>query len=183
MQTFIYSIEHKDTHEIYYIGSCSRMYFSQRRADHTKIKEHNQDKYKTSILPVHRKIFEVGGWDYFEFKILHSCDKLDRVERMRLEQEYMNLYKPLYNVLNAIETIEDYRERKRLSTIKFRSAHPEYAKKYYNTPARLSYQKQRSNTKVDCPCGTTYHLNNKTHHLKTRRHADYLLTVHEQSIN
>ena len=181
MNTFIYSIEHIETHEIYYVGSCTRIYFCQRRGDHTKIKEHNQDIYNRAVLPVHRKIFEAGGWGCFEFKILHSCDKLEKFERLKLEQEYIELYKPLYNVLSANLSVDRRRETKRLNLIKFRSNHPDYYRKFEDTPARIEYVKTRCNTKVDCPCGGKYHLQNKTNHCKTSRHQSYLATINTDS--
>ena len=124
MNTFIYSIDNKETGEIYYIGSCTRKYFSQRRGDHTKIKPVGSYLDNKKVSPIHYKISEAGGWDKFEFHILYECDAMERLERVKLEQEYIESLKPLYNIIKAYETKDEYLERKRIDGFEFRQRHP-----------------------------------------------------------
>jgi len=172
MKTFIYAIECKETGETCYIGSCVREYFSQRRCDHTKITEQNKHTYK-SVLPVHHYIFDHGGWDNFDFRILYEGEQLGPLDRRQREQEYIDIHKPLHNACRAYTSPDMRKEQRRLQARRFRENNPDYDSRY--AEYRKEYGKRRCSTKVACSCGGEYYLNNKTQHLKTKRHQDSLL--------
>ena len=43
--------------------------------------------------------------------------------------------------------------------------------------------KRKLNIKVDCDCGGKYSLHNKSHHIKTKKHSNYISTNANASVH
>lgn len=84
----IYKIENLKTGD-FYIGSSINV--NKRFIRHkTQLKKLKHSNYKL------QKDFIKYGSDYFNFQIIEECDKTCLIE---LEQHYLDLYKPSYNIL------------------------------------------------------------------------------------
>jgi hypothetical protein len=131
MKTFIYGIFKNDTNELYYLGSTTRKYFCSRKSEHKKFKT-LEDINRKGYIPVYTNIFLGGGWPNFTFKILHETNKLDPIDRCKLEQEFVLNHRPLYNKNKAYCTVEERKENLKKYYKDFIERNPNYIKDYYN---------------------------------------------------
>jgi len=77
----------------FYIGSTKN--YRKRRNQH-KCEFNRDNKYN-----VYKFIRENGGWENWEMIELHNTDKITEIQRIELEQIYMNLLKPELNSQEA----------------------------------------------------------------------------------
>ena len=188
----VYCIKHKlDTEwENIYIGSTNNLQF-RIRGHKSRCYKEGQKEYNKSA---YKYIRENGGFENFEFIILEECD----IEKLkRLEQSYMDVYKPTLNMCNAngfdkkewyeinkeklSQQKKEYREinKEKIQQIKKeyheknKEKHNETSKKYREIN-REKLHKQ-ANQKFNCECGGRFTRANKLKHLKTKMHQDYLL--------
>jgi len=93
----IYKIYQSTTPEVYYIGSTSN--FSSRKSHHKK--NTNNRVGKLYNLPLYKYIRSVGGWETFNIEIIDRYPCKTKNEGLIKEQEYISLYKPQLNSINA----------------------------------------------------------------------------------
>lgn len=169
MPSWIYEIIENETNKIIYIGSTTGKYFCLRKCEHTR-----PSTTKSGRQPkLYNYIQENGGWKKFNFNIIQYFDTIDKKELLILEKQFINKKTPLANSIKPIETYEEYLERKRIQLKKFRKDHPEYLIKQKQQKSQIEYTKRRCSTKVDCDCGGTYTLQNKTNHFSRKIHKEY----------
>ena len=77
------------------------------------------------------------------------------------------------NTSTPIATHEEYLERKRMQSRKWRKEHPEYLEIMKNSEANKRYIEKRCSTKIECPCGGIYTMQNKTNHFSRQIHKRY----------
>ena len=173
MNSWIYKITNKTTTEIVYIGSTTGKYFCIRKCDH--MRPHTQTKL--SHMPLYSYIKNNGGWINFEFGILHELENIDKIQLLTLEKEEIKFYNPICNINSPITTYEERLEQKRITAKKWRDNNPEIIMKYTeNRNKTESYKKcveLRCKTKIECPCGGKYTLQNKTNHFSRNKHKKY----------
>ena len=169
----VYCIKHKlDTEwENIYIGSTCSL--------RDRIGKHKYCCYR-DIRPeynykVYKYIRENGDWDNFEVLVLEECE----VEKLkRLEQSYMDVYKPTLNSVYALGRDKERSKRNRKNYHKVWSENnkcklDEYKKEWYeNNKKRLL---ERAKEKFECECGSILTRQCKARHLKSKKHQDYLL--------
>lgn len=179
MPSWIYEIIENETNKIIYVGSTTGKYFCIRKCEHTRpstLKSNRQPK-------LYNYIQENGGWENFKFNILQYFDNIDKNELLTLEKQFIDEKTPLANSIKSIETRDEYLERKRNQLKKWRKEHPEYLIKYKNRQSQIEYIKKRCSTKINCECGGTYTLQNKTNHFSRDIHKEYENTKAKVEIN
>jgi len=172
----IYCIKHKldDEWNDIYIGSTEKF--------EVRIKQHdydcNTETSKRSKYKVYDYIRVNGGMDNFEFIILEECEK-DKLKR--LEQSYMDVYKPTLNCINACgfdskkynkkyyKKNKEYllKESKKRYVIN-KEKNSEYCKEYYEK------HKKKLNKNYECECGGKFTYKHKASHLKTKKHQAFI---------
>lgn len=149
----IYSINHKDTKELIYIGStCTKLC--------DRISAHHRSYIKKQSH-VHRLMTESGGWDMYEFKIISQHIGITRQELFKLEKVQIHLYNPPDNCHK-----NPYRTREEKI---------EYNKKYNQDNADIA--KQRIAQPYICICGRTVTTGEKSRHFKSNHHMKYVSLV------
>jgi len=195
----IYCIKHKlDTEwSNIYIGSTKNL--RSREISH-KSNCNNETKYNMKIYKYIRKN---GGMDNFEFIILEECE----VEKLkRLEQSYMDVYKPSLNNYYAYGVdIERNRETQKekyerdIDTYKINNA--EYYQKNKNhliqkardyreinkedirkrEKIRNDKRRDHLNEKFNCECGGKYTRTTTARHKKSKMHQAYITQSSQNS--
>jgi hypothetical protein len=131
--------------------------------------------------PLYKYVIESGGWDIFSFNIIHERPDMDKTDLLNLEKEEIALRNPRCNINSPITTKEERNEMKRNDQANFRAKNPDKIKEYLlKSREKEGYKKRvenRCSTKIDCPCGGTYTLQNKTNHYRRDIHQNYLATV------
>jgi hypothetical protein len=142
-----------------YIGSTSC--FNKRKNDHKcNTNNANNKKYNYKI---YKFIRDNGGWNNFDMIQIEAypCnDKTECLTRERelieLEQFCINSNKPIITKLEIIEYKKNYREENYNEIIKWK------------------------NTLYDCDCKGKYTNVNKSTHLKTQKHKNWLQSFKQQ---
>lgn len=151
-----------------YIGSTSC--FNKRKTDHKfSTTNANNKKYNYKI---YKFIRDNGGWNNFDMIQIEAYPCNDKTECLTRERELIELEQFCINSNKPIIT--------KLEII-------EYRKNYYNIHLNelLDYQKNYreenhneilnwKNTKYDCDCGSSYSNVNKSRHLKTEKHKNWI---------
>ena len=155
MNPVIYIIIH-NTKNLSYIGSTTNF--------QTRIHNHKCNSNKKKDCLIYNIINSEGGWDNFDKFILEECDKnISRCELKILEQEYINILKPLMNKNKAHLIIEDvllYRRQyyNNYNKINYERM-KEYRKLYYREYNKINYDKMKEYRKL-------YYYNNKEKWIK-----------------
>ena len=109
-----------------------------------------------------------------------------KLDALKKEREIYEELKPSLNVLRPLTTDEEKLYDMRQQTLK---SNAKVCQDRINNPEkykeidRNSYLKRRdkvlenNRTKVDCSCGGSYTLSNKSEHLKTKKHQQYLQSI------
>ena len=170
MPSWVYKIVKDD--EVIYVGSTKRQYFCQRKGDHTK---------PTTATQGHQPILqnyvkENGGWNNFTFEVIEEYEDILHTELLQREKHFINLLKPKCNVKSPLETKEEHNKRK-YEEHQQRMLNPEYKQRYYDKQkqmqSHIDYTIKRCSTVINCECGGTYTLQNKTNHFKRNIHKIY----------
>ena len=170
MPSWVYKITDKDDKCIY-VGSTTGKYFCLRVGDHRKpFNTTKQPKLKNYIA-------DNGGWGEFQFNIISTFETIEKEELLIIEKQHIQSLTPLCNSINPITTPEERRVR-----------HLETSKIWrQNNPDKVSNQKERAKAKegyyipiakrcsthIQCECGGTYTLQNKTNHFSRNIHKQY----------
>jgi hypothetical protein len=179
MPSWIYEIIESENNKIIYIGSTTGKYFCLRKGEHTR-----PSTLKSGRQPsLYNYINDSGGWDKFKFNIIRFFENIDKNELLTLEKQYIVEKSPISNKFSPIETDEEYSERKKLYQRKWRKEHPDYLVKHKNMKSQIEYTKKRCSTKINCECGGTYTLQNKTNHFSRNIHKEYENTKAKTEIN
>lgn len=170
MPSWVYAITEKQTTEFIYIGSTTGKYFCIRKGGHTRPSTTNSGKQKQ----LYGYIIEKGGWINFQFDIIfHSEINIENAELRNKEKKFIQKYTPKCNKHSPIATKEEHNARKRREQKEWRKNNPEYLIKHKARQSQKDYTKKRCSTKINCPCGGMYTLQNKTNHFSRIIHKNY----------
>jgi hypothetical protein len=169
MPSWVYEIIETHTDKIVYIGSTTGKYFCLRKGEHMRPSTLSSGRQPM----LYNYIKDSGGWDKFKFNIIEYFDNIEKVKLLSLEKQYIAEKNPLANSIKPIETREEYLQRKRLQLRKWRKEHPEYLITNKNRQSQIEYTKKRCSTKINCECGGSYTLQNKTNHFSRNIHKEY----------
>ena len=142
----VYKIQHNES-DNFYIGSTKNL--------NKRIKRHKANiKAKDKChFKLYQFISENGGWENFNCSILASLDDIDLIDVSKkevLEQRYIEKYCPTLNDRNAYQSDEQKKENQKI------------------------YNKNYGNHLYECECGKSIKWKNKSKHLKTQRHVDFI---------
>jgi hypothetical protein len=169
MPSWIYEIIENINNKTIYIGSTTGKYFCIRKCEHTRpstLKSGRQPK-------LYNYIKENGGWNNFKFNIISYFDNIDKKQLLTIEKQQIEQKNPITNSFKPIQTYEEYLERKKSNQRKWRKNNPDYLIKNKNRQSQIDYTKKRCSTKINCECGGTYTLQNKTNHFSRNIHKEY----------
>ena len=174
-----------------YIGSTTD--FRKRKYAHKT--NCNSVKSRQYYLNVYQFIRDNGGWDNWDMILIekYSCDcKLELLKRERYWIEYLSasLNKNIpshsqkesqkkWNDKNKDKIIEyqkiyneDNNERILQRKKKYREANKDKLKEYSKEYREVN--KNKINKKINCECGGKYTHNNKSTHIKTTKHKEWV---------
>jgi len=169
MPSWIYEIIENDTNTVIYVGSTTGKYFCIRKGEHTRPSTTKSGKQPK----LYNYIQQHGSWEKFKFNIIHSFENIDKSELLTLEKQLIQEKTPLTNSIKPIQTYDEMLARKRENQKKWRKNNPDYLIKQKNRQSQINYIKKRCSTKVECECGGTYTLQNKTNHFSRNIHKEY----------
>jgi hypothetical protein len=169
MKGYIYGIRDVRTHELIYVGSTQQRLLCMRKGDHTKPTARKR--------PLHHYIDEAGGWEHFAFECIEENEYETKTDLKKREQHFISQYNPSQNKHRAIRTEEDKREDNRIKSQTFRDNNPTYHRRYADK--QKERDKKRYETKIECPCGGRYALNNKSNHFSREIHKRYEVQTHQ----
>jgi phosphoribosylanthranilate isomerase len=140
-----------------YIGNTRD--FKQRKQNHKNAC--NNVNNPSHNLKVYKIIRENGGWDKSEMIPIEECECENTIQVHIREEELRKEYNAEMNSFKAYRTIEEKKEYDR-----------EKSKKKYEANKEIILQENKN--KYNCECGTMFSINNKSNHLKTKKHQDYI---------
>jgi hypothetical protein len=169
MKGYIYGIRDTRDERLIYIGSTQQRLLCMRKGDHTKP--------STKKRPIHLYVADHGGWDFFRFECLYEGEFETVTDLRKTEQEWITRFNPPQNHQRAYLSREQYLADNREHQAKFRKAHPGYYQKY--AEKQKERDAKRCETRVQCQCGGTYTLQNKSNHFSRQIHKRYEISLAE----
>lgn len=169
MKGIIYKVIDNTTNEVIYVGSTKQKYFSMRVGDHRKPSNKRH-------MYFYDYVNENGGWSNFIFVPIEEIEFVKDEERFQKEREAIELLSPLCNVALPYKTDEEKRILKNENNKHFRDNHPNYHHRYRETESYKLSVKARCETIITCECGGTYHLQNKSNHMKSKYHNEFVMS-------
>jgi len=169
MPSWVYAIIEKESNEYIYVGSTTGKYFCIRKGEHTRPSTTTRGKQPK----LYGYIKEQNGWDKFKFDILFETENIEKDELKNIEKQHIKEKTPKCNTISPIETYHELLIRKRIASQNFRKNHPDYLKIQKERQSQKDYTKKRCSTKIECPCGGIYTLQNKTNHFSRTIHKKY----------
>ena len=149
----IYKLYNDNHPNDFYIGSTYNL--EKRIIEHNKkFRDLNNNNKLYSFIRNNNEC--ISTW---KFKIIENiyCDNLTRKQK---EQFYINKYVPNLNSYKAHRTTDDY--------IKYLK---EKQEKYYLKNKEKILEKR--NKKINCECGGSYTVTNKSTHFKQKKHIEW----------
>lgn len=169
MPSWVYEIVQTETNKTIYVGSTTGSLFCLRRGGHTRPSNITSKRQPR----LYGFIYGNGGWEKFHFTILREFGTIEKSELLTLEKQYIREKSPMCNVQNPIETHDEFLERRRIQSRQWRKDHPEYLETLKHSESNKRYVQKRCSTKVECPCGGVYTLQNKSNHFSRQIHKRY----------
>ena len=171
--------------EIYIGSTCN---FRKRKNDH-KSACHNENHIGYNFK-VYQFIREHGGFQNWQMIMIHEQSVNNKLEKERLERTFIEDLKPSLNCAIPTRTMKEWRSDNKEHVSEYYKQYyetnkehkTEYKKEYYiANKEHKSYlnkqyyetHKEHKNQKHDCECGGKYTQQNKTIHLKTKKHQKY----------
>lgn len=148
-----------------YIGSTKD--FKQRKKGHKSICNNFNDKRHN--FKVYQMIRENGGWDKCEMIPIEVCECEDKLQAHIREEELRKEYNAEMNTKKAYSTIEEKKEYEK-----------EYKKENHILNKELFSQQKKE--KYTCDCGSIIRIADKSRHLKTKKHQDYINSLIVETI-
>ena len=138
-----------------YVGSTCN--FARRKCGHkTRCNNINDNGYN---LKVYQFIRDNGGWTNWTMTPIKKFPCSDKMSKLIEERKIMEELGATLNSDVPSRSQKEYR-------LKNKEAINEYQKEY----------QEKIKKKFNCPCGGKYTYHNKSIHLKTKKHQNYLST-------
>ena len=164
-KAYIYKIVCKDENiKDFYIGST---YNIKNRIKYHKNKAKNGDT----------KLYKfIKDFNNFDFIILETFNCENSLEKKQKEQKYINDLKPSLNMINAYSTQDEIKQKNNDYHKKWAKENKNKLKEYhkeYNLINKKSIYDKR-NEKISCVCGAITSKRNKSTHLKSKKHINFI---------
>tara|TARA_R110002153_G_scaffold273293_1_gene443692 strand:- start:36 stop:572 length:537 start_codon:yes stop_codon:yes gene_type:complete len=164
---FIYKLYNPDCYYAY-VGSTRNM--TQRKKNHkSRCNNVNDEKYN---LKVYKTIRDNDGFENWFMVILEVMPNVTKLQAEMQEDCYRVGLSATMNSKRAtrgLMTIEEYHQNYRIDN---KEHYQEYQNKYYENNREQLLEK--ANQKYDCNCGGKYTHQNKSIHMKTILHKNYI---------
>ena len=144
-----------------YIGSTTKYYLSDRLAKHRETYEKYKVGYGCGRYAVY-DIFDKYGSHNCQIYLVETVNAKSKDELHAREGFHIRNTKCLNKVNPSVQTREEILEKKRQYRIDNKDKIKEYV--------------EMRKEKVNCECGGMYTINNRTHHMKTKKHVSYVET-------
>jgi hypothetical protein len=145
---------YKMIYTIYKISIAGEDYIGSTRDLKQRKREHKSACYNPNYHSYDSKIYTTiranGGWDCCEITPVEEFECETKQQACIREEHWRREYKALLNTYKAFRTDEELKEDLKKNQIK------------------------RCAEKTDCDCGGKYYNPNKSRHLKTVRHQDFM---------
>ena len=155
-KSVIYKIEHEDKPDLLYVGSTTdftrRKNLHKSNCNNNLSKEHN---YKLYTM-----IRTNGGWDSFKIMIIKELNCNSKIELLIEENKIMKEIKSTLNTKRAHITDDE----KKAEAIEYYQQHKVEIR-------------QKDNIQNKCACGGCFKYSHKHHHLRTKKHINYMATT------
>lgn len=166
-KAIIYKLYCETADEIY-VGSTVN--FKERKRGHKNVC--NNPNAKEYNFKVYQYIRENGGFENFYMEKIEDFPCNDKRELEKRERE-------IKRELNAtLNSNEPYREKGECVKIYYENNKgkiDKYQKDYYQINKDKIAEKKKE--KINCECGSVYRRNDKTQHLNTKKHQNYLKSL------
>ena len=162
-----------------YVGSTRA--FDNRKYQHkSSCNNENSKEYNYKLYQIIR---ENGGWHNWRMVCIHQeeCENKRsaeiKEEQLRVElKANMNGQRCYTTEDQRTERVKEYYSENKEQQKEYREQNKElkkeYDKEYYSE--NKDKIKEQKNKKFDCQCGGKYTHQNKSQHLKTKKHENYL---------
>jgi len=150
-----------DCPDKFYIGSSSNL--------EERMRLHESNCHNPNSYEYHKKAYqsirENGGWDNWDYIIIHSEKNLTESEAKQHEQGFMDSWGATLNSKSAFSNRKAYLK-------KYREENRERIKEYYqNNREELLAQRKE---KITCECGSIINRGDITKHRKTIKHQTFI---------
>ena len=158
-KTIIYKICCKDTsiNDIYIGSTCN---FARRKAQHK-----SRCNTERSNFNVYQFIREHGGWDNWDMIMIHEASVENKLQKGKLEREFIEQMKPTLNILIPTRTKKEWCEDNKENIAKYLKGYNEDNKEIISI---------KNTEKVTCECGAIVSRINLSTHKKTAKHTKLL---------
>ena len=151
-KSVIYKIEHEDKPDLLYVGSTTD--FTRRKNKHKS--DCNNNLSKEYNIKLYTMIRSNGGWDSFKIMIIKELNCNSKIELLIEEDKMMKELKSTLNMVRAHNTDDDKKQHQVETT---------------------KYIKQKDIIQHKCECGGCFKYSHKHHHLRTKKHMNYIATT------
>ncbi len=168
----IYKIESHLGDKIY-IGSTTKQYLSQRMDKHRSgYKYWKNDNEKASFVSSF-ELFDEYGLENCKIILLESCPCNTKDELLSREAYYIRLL-TCVNKNKVGQTKQEWQK-------KYHEENKERIHTYekQNREKNIEKIKERKMTKYTCECGSCLIKNNKSYHVKSKKHLDFINSKQE----
>ena len=174
-KTHFYKIVCKDfTIQDCYVGHTTD--WIKRRSAHKQ--NSNKSNLKSYNLHLYKFIREHGGWDNWEMIWIKTLNCENGMEARSEERKCKEELNATLNGQVPSRTRKQYREEEQSQIQEYRNNHKEDRQQWYEKRRNELLQKQGQ--VFMCQCGHSYTRSNKSRHLKSKMHQQYIQSL-EQS--
>ncbi len=143
-----------------YVGSTKNLRV--RKGQHKN--RCNNENDKSHNCNIYQFIRSNGGFENWNIIQLERFEFNTKYELHARERHYIELLKASLNKYIPTRTDKEYREENKDQIKENNKIHYEENKEFYNK-------------KTDCECGGSHNYTNKTRHIKTARHQNYVNSI------
>lgn len=177
----IYKIVNDVDDKVYYGSTCQPLY--KRLYDH---KNHCKDENKKSLIYTHYRNI---GSDNMKIILVEEYKCNNKMELEKKEREYIEQYKGENSLNKNIPTrsIKEWYEQNKDNMKEYYEKNKDNIKEYYEKNKEKINEKNKRyaienkekikeyrNSKVLCDCGYEYSKTNKSRHMKSKKHSEYI---------
>ncbi len=145
-----------------YIGSTIN--FTRRKCEHKK--RCNNELEREYYFKIYTIIRDNGGWENWEMIPMEKKICESKLDARIYEQKLISDKQPTLNSSKAYMSEDEKKE---------------YYKQYREQ--NREQIRDKGHQKINCECGSCYTYNNKTRHIKTQKHLNFISSAIPQQLN
>jgi hypothetical protein len=144
-----------------YVGSTTNLKI--RKQNHKNCC--NNSNHKSYNFPVYKLIRENGGFENWEMIEIEKYQATDKRQLHTRERYWLETLEATLNKLVPTRTTKEYYEDNKESVIK-------KTIEYYEKNKQLLNEKRK--VKMTCECGSIHRKDEKSRHIKTKKHKNFI---------